>query len=169
VPTADQLIVRPELLADLERNWPLLLDGQWWRLVTSLVVQDGGVAGAVVNLLSLALVGALAERAWGARRFTLIALVAGVGTQFWGAVVQPVGGGNSVVVFGLAAASSMAALLRGPVPARIAGALALLGGLVLLVVGDLHGGAVALGAITAVVVLVRDRRRVALVNPSSGG
>lgn len=158
VPTLVQLTVRPGLLGAWERNWPLLLDGQWWRLVTSLTVQDGGASGAVLNLVSLAVVGVLAERAWGARRFALIGLVAGVGAQFWGAVVQPVGAGNSVVVFGLAAASAVVAVVRGPVLARVAGALALVGGLALLVLGDLHGGAALLGALVGVALLVGDRR-----------
>ncbi|TXR55447.1 rhomboid family intramembrane serine protease [Quadrisphaera setariae] len=127
-------------------------------MVTSLTVQDGGASGAVLNLVSLAVVGVLAERAWGARRFALIGLVAGVGAQFWGAVVQPVGAGNSVVVFGLAAASAVVAVVRGPVLARVAGALALVGGLALLVLGDLHGGAALLGALVGVALLVRDRR-----------
>ncbi|MEH3075106.1 MAG: hypothetical protein PGN11_00265 [Quadrisphaera sp.] len=100
----------------------------------------------------------LFERAWGARRFALIGLVAGVGAQFWGAVVQPVGAGNSVVVFGLAAASAVVAVVRGPVLARVAGAMALVGGLALLVLGDLHGGAALLGALVGVALLVRDRR-----------
>lgn len=162
VPTLLQLTVAPGLLDAWGRDWPRELGGQWWRLVTSLLVQDGGASGAVLNLVGLAVVGALAERAWGARRWAVIAVVAGVGAQLWGAVVQPVGAGNSVVVFGLAAASALAALVRGPVPApvpaRVVGALALLAGLGLLVTGDLHGGAVALGALTGAVLLGRDRR-----------
>jgi hypothetical protein len=36
----------PALLQDLERNWTLIGQGQVWRLLTSLVVQDGGIIGA---------------------------------------------------------------------------------------------------------------------------
>jgi hypothetical protein len=39
--------------------------GQWWRIGTSGVVQDGGVAGTVFNLAVLAVVGAVAFRVWG--------------------------------------------------------------------------------------------------------
>ncbi len=54
------------------------------------------------------MVGFFAEQVCGRRAFGVIALVSGVGAQFWGAVVQPVGAGNSVVVMGLAAAIAVA-------------------------------------------------------------
>lgn len=72
--------------------------------------------------------------------------------------MQPVGAGGSVVVFGPTAASAVAAVVRGPVSARVAGAVALLGGLALLALADLHGGAAVLGALVGVALLVRDRR-----------
>jgi membrane associated rhomboid family serine protease len=134
-----------------------MADGQLWRLVTSLVVQDGGWAGTVFNLAELALVGVAAERLWGPRRWWVIWLVSGVGAQFWGMVVQPFGGGNSVASFGLAASVAVAALVRGRGPARLLGGLCLLGGLALLAAGDVHGGAVVLGAATGAV-LVRSSR-----------
>ena len=158
VPSAVQLLVAPSLLQVLQRDWPRILDGQWWRLLTALVVQDGGPAGTLLNLVGLAVVGFFAERTWGRMPFVLIALVAGVGAQFWGAVVQPVGAGNSVAVFGLAASLAVANV-RGPsVPLRVVSAVTLTGGVVLLVLGDLHGGAFALGAVCAVVLLVRRGR-----------
>jgi rhomboid protease GluP len=148
IPTLLQLTVAPGLLAALERRPGELGDGQVWRLATSLVVQDGGWAGAVFNLVELALVGVVAERVWGPARWWAIWLVAGIGAQFWGFVVQPHGGGNSVATFGLAASLAVCALLRGDGRARPAGAVSLAAGAVLLVAGDIHGGAVVLGALT---------------------
>jgi hypothetical protein len=43
-----QFTVAPALLQDLERNWTLIGRGQMWRLLTLLVVQDGGLIGAVL-------------------------------------------------------------------------------------------------------------------------
>ena len=103
------------------------------------------------NLVELAVLGLTAERALGAARWWCVWLVAGVGAQFWGFVVQPEGGGNSVATFGLAAALAVRALLRGGRPARLLGAVSLLAGLVLLAVRDVHGGGVVLGAITGLV------------------
>ncbi|MFG1672935.1 rhomboid family intramembrane serine protease [Micromonospora sp. NPDC049282] len=96
VPTLLQLTVAPALLGQLERDRAAVADGQVWRLVTSLVVQNGGVAGSVFNLAALAVVGVVAERVWGAKRWVVVALAAGVLAQLWGLVVQPVGAGNSV-------------------------------------------------------------------------
>ena len=93
VPTLAQFTVAP-WLRDLERNWALIGRGQIWRLFSSLLVQDGGIVGAVFNLAALAVIGFAAERLWGSSRWTAIALTAGVGAQLWGKIVQPVGGGT---------------------------------------------------------------------------
>lgn len=159
VPSAVQLLLVPSLLSMWERDWSRILDGQWWRLLTSLVVQDGGWPGTVLNLVSLAVVGFFAERTWGRTAFVVIALVAGVGAQFWGAVVQPVGAGNSVAVFGLAASSAVANVRSRSLPVRAASVVTLLGGVALLVLGDLHGGAFVLGAVCAAVLVALRRGR----------
>jgi rhomboid protease GluP len=148
VPSLLQLTVLPGLLGDLERDRTRILSGQVWRLVTSLVVQDGGVVGAVANLGFLAVVGLSAARLWRDRAWITVALASGLGGELWGLVVQPVGGGNSVVNFGLAGSMAAVAVLRGPAPARVLGGVTLLGGLALLVGRDLHGGALAVGAAT---------------------
>lgn len=172
VPTAVQLLAAPSLLSAWERDWPRMLDGQWWRLVTSLTVQDGGLAGALLNLASLAVVGFFAERVWGRRAVVVIALVSGVGAQFWGAVVQPVGAGNSVAVMGLAAALAVATVPGRSTRVRAVSIGTSVVGVVLFVVGDLHGGAFVHGAICAVVIVLRRRlrrARAARRAPSPGG
>jgi rhomboid protease GluP len=151
VPTLAQFTVAPSLLENLERNWVLIGRGQIWRLFTSLVVQDGGVVGAVFNLAALAAIGFAAEEVWGAQRWTAIALTAGVGAQLWGKIVQPVGAGNSVVVFGLAASLAVLALQRGAGIQRLLGLISLLAAAVLLVFKDIHGGAAAIGGVLGLV------------------
>lgn len=76
---------------------------QPWRVVTSLLVQDGLRTGMLFNLAALAWMGILAKTLWKPRQWLLIALGSGIGAQFWGYIVQPVGAWNSVIVFGLAA------------------------------------------------------------------
>ena len=49
-------------LEALQRNSSAIAEGQWWRLFTTLLVQDGGWAGFLSNLAGLVLVGALAEQ-----------------------------------------------------------------------------------------------------------
>ncbi|MFI5834879.1 rhomboid family intramembrane serine protease [Micromonospora sp. NPDC051300] len=159
VPTLLQLTVAPALLGQLGRDRAAIGDGQVWRLVTSLVVQDGGVPGSVFNLAALAVVGVVAERFWGARRWVVIALASGVLAQLWGLVVQPVGAGNSVAVFGLAASAAAAAVRSGDRAGRAFGAVSLLVAAALLVAGDIHGGAAVVGATVGTVLTAADRRR----------
>ena len=159
IPTLAQFTVAPWLLDQLERNWTLIGRGQIWRVLTSLVVQDGGLAGAIFNLIALAAIGVVAEQVWGAKRWTAIALAAGLGAQFWGIIVQPVGAGNSAAVFGLAASMAVLAVLRGVGIQRVVGLISLAGAAVLLVMGDIHGGAATIGAVLGLV-FARARQRV---------
>lgn len=55
VPSAVQLAVAPTLLDLGQRESDAILDGQLWRLVTSLVLQDGRWYGTVSNLAILAI------------------------------------------------------------------------------------------------------------------
>ncbi|HEU0181212.1 MAG TPA: hypothetical protein VFR16_03400, partial [Agromyces mariniharenae] len=66
VPTLLQFTVVPSLLDALERDRERIFDGEVWRLVTPIVVQDSGATGTITNLLSLALIGVVAEWIWGA-------------------------------------------------------------------------------------------------------
>jgi rhomboid protease GluP len=161
VPSLLQLTVAPELQGRLGRDAAAIAEGELWRLMTALVVQDGGWAGTVSNLALLLVVGLVAERMWGAGRWVAVALVSAVGGELWGLVVQPVGAGNSVLVFGLAASLAGAVLASGAAAPRSARALAvtsLVVAAVLLVIGDLHGGAAALGAVVGAVLVRRAPR-----------
>jgi hypothetical protein len=72
---------------------------------------------------------------WGARRSAL------------GKIVQPIGAGNSVAVFSLAASLAVVAMLRGAGLQRLLGVFSLAGAALLLIIGDLHGGAATVGAV----------------------
>ncbi len=62
IPSLLQLVF-PAPLTALQRDRDLILhNGQVWRLVTALVVQDGGLIGLIFNLPPLVLLGALAEQ-----------------------------------------------------------------------------------------------------------
>ena len=147
IPTLAQFTVAPWLLNSLERNWTLIARGQVWRLLTSLVVQDGGVAGAIFNLVALAIIGFAAEQVWGPWRWTVIALSGALAGELWGKIVQPIGAGNSVAVFSLAASLAVVAMLRGAGLQRLLGVISLAGAALLLIIGDIHGGAATVGAV----------------------
>jgi rhomboid protease GluP len=158
LPTLAQFTVAPSLLQNLERNWILISDGQVWRLLTSLVVQDGGVAGAIFNLVALAMIGFAAEKLWGGKRWIVIALSGALGAELWGKIVQPIGAGNSVAVFSLAASIAIIAVLRGAGVHRLLGLISLVGAAVLLIIGDIHGAAAAIGAVLGGVLATRRVR-----------
>jgi membrane associated rhomboid family serine protease len=144
----------PAMLALFQRDGARFMRGDWWRLVTSLVVQDGGIAGAIANLVALALIGALAEQFWNSKQLLLLFFAGGIAGQLAGFAWQPIGAGNSVANFGLAASIAIASLVRQPPrPVLFAALLALGADSVLLVLRDIHGAAALAGAIVAVLLL----------------
>ena len=143
----------PGLLRALERDPDQIRQhGQWWRLVTSAVVQDGGVAGTVFNLVILAIVGVVAIRAWGSLRGLIIFAVGVVGFNLATTFAWPsVGAGNSAATFTLAASVTGLAVVK--VRERVVvmlGALTAGCGIVLLALRDAHGSAVIGGLVIGV-------------------
>ena len=96
-------LVWPQVLASLQRT-PAGLHGESWRWLTSLLVQDGGLFGTVSNLIFLVGLGVAAEQVMSRSAMITAYLVAGLAGQAAGYVWQPIGGGNSVAVCGLAGA-----------------------------------------------------------------
>jgi hypothetical protein len=157
VPSLLQLAV-PGLLRALERDPDQIRQhGQWWRLVTSVVVQDGGVAGTVFNLVILAIVAVVAIGAWGSARGLIIFAVGAVGFDLATTFAWPsVGAGNSAATFTLAASVTGLAAVKVREPAVVLLAAVTAGcGIFLLALGDAHGSAVAgglvIGALTAAI------------------
>lgn len=149
IPTALQFRL-PVLLGMLERDGARIAAGEWWRLVTALGVQDGGWGGSLFNLVSLLLVGTVAERWWGSRRWLVIFWVGGIVSEGVALAWQPVGAGNSVANFSLAASVAVGCLANRPPRPILAPAILALGAdLGLLLLKDIHGAAALVGAILA--------------------
>jgi hypothetical protein len=143
----------PGLLPALERDPDQIRQhGQWWRLFTSAVVQDGGIAGTVFNLVILAIVGVVALRAWGSVRGLIIFAVGVVGFNLATTFAWPsVGAGNSAATFTLAASVTGLAVVK--VRERVVavvGALTAGCGIFLLALRDAHGSAVIGGLVIGV-------------------
>jgi membrane associated rhomboid family serine protease len=103
----------PGTLRDLGRT-PAGRHGDWWRSLTALVVQDGGVAGTVFNLIGLLAVGTVAEQSLERRHWLAQYFAVGLASEFVGYAWQPVGGGNSVAVCGLSGGVALALWHRDP-------------------------------------------------------
>jgi hypothetical protein len=126
-----------------------------WRVLTSLVVQDGGLVGTVFNLVILAVVVAVAVPVWGPAWafgvFLLSHLVFNVAATF---LSTDVGAGNSGATIGLSASMAGLAVLTRREPTvfwRAAGVLGV--GVTLVGMADAHGiavlGGLVIGALIA--------------------
>lgn len=108
--SALQFVV-PGMLAAWQRA-PRGLHGDWWRIVTALFVQDGGLVGTLSNLAFLLVIGALAEPVLGPRRWLICYFGGGLAGELAGYLWQPHGAGNSVGICGLAGALIVVLALR---------------------------------------------------------
>ena len=109
-------LVIPGMLEGWQRTPQGGLHGDWWRSFTALLVQDGGVAGSISNLVFLLVLGAMAEQVLGAGRWLVCYLGAGLVGELAGYVWQPRGAGNSVAICGLAGALIVALVVGAGVP-----------------------------------------------------
>ena len=109
----------PAMVPALERAPGGLPAGQWWRLVTPLLVQTLGWYQVAANLVTLPVIGAVAERLLG-RAWWLALVAAGTaGGQLAAGYWDDPGGGDSIAICGLAAGVIVTVLVR-PAGSRLA-------------------------------------------------
>jgi len=137
----------PSLLALSERS-PMVGHGQPWRLLTSPWFQNGGPAGTALNLIMLAAVGWVTEVKL-SRRCWITAYVGGALTGgLAGLAWQPFGAGNSTAILGVAGALFAGTAFRGGSRRqRLYAATPLLACLLMSGLHDIHGPAMATGAL----------------------
>jgi len=124
VPSVLQLLYFPELLDWLRRDADLILHhGEIWRLLTAVLVQGGSYGGIVFNLVALALLAPITGQLYGARRMLLLFLVGTLSGELAALFISPVGAGNSVGNFGLAAGIIVATLWRSSLLMRVSAGL----------------------------------------------
>jgi membrane associated rhomboid family serine protease len=141
----------PVILSVLRRDYARFLAGDWWRVITAMFVQDAGVAGAAFNIITLLLVGAVAEQLWGSARMIGIFFAGGIAAEVVAFAWQPIGAGNSVGNFSLAASIAIACLGQADSKAKAFAWLALGADAVLVLLRDIHGAAALAGAVLALV------------------
>jgi rhomboid protease GluP len=138
----------PEVRLALWRDRAALAAGQWWRLVTPLLVQYDRWVNAVVVLACVAAVGVVAERVVGPWWWLAVYLGCGMVGQAFGYLWAPPDAGASVAGCGLLGVVS-AWLLAGEGPrqpmVRAWGLIWPLAGVALTAVRDMHGPPLLLG------------------------
>ena len=159
----------PSLGTTLERDPAATLGrGEWWRPLTALLAQDGGVVAAAFNLLVVASVVLVAEWTWGRWRTVVVFLGASVIVNLvalaWGAR----GGGSSFASDGLMLAVTTWGALGGRiVPLRIVAGLELAIAVALVILDDAHGLAMLVGAgLGAALAILGSARSATSGNPA---
>lgn len=148
--------IHPEWLGLAERDPMRFAAGEWWRVVTALFAYDDGPVQKLGIVFGALVLGLIAERRIGSVEWLVIAFVAGLVGQIVGLWWQPYGAGSSVAVAGmLGATATWLAWPNTGVPwfARIGSALILVLAVALLVMRDLHGPPIFVGAALAAVFL----------------
>lgn len=92
----------PSVVPVLEREPGALEAGQWWRLVTPLFVQTLGWYQVVTNLITLAVVGVVAERLFGRWQWVALFAAGTICGQIAAYAWREPGGGDSIAICGLA-------------------------------------------------------------------
>ncbi|MCJ1715122.1 rhomboid family intramembrane serine protease [Curtobacterium sp. VKM Ac-2922] len=108
-------LVDPQLGAMLTRDGVLVRDGQWWRLVTPMLVQPDGWGQFAFNLLGIVIVGAALEQRRPARLWLATYLTASVGIVVLLTLIRPGDhdGGSSHGVAALIGALAVTTVLDG--------------------------------------------------------
>nr|WP_274636171.1 hypothetical protein [Microbacterium bovistercoris] len=158
IPSLLQLAV-PELLDAGMRNNAVVEQGQWWRIVTANVLQDGGLAGTLSNLSILAVTLLIVGRALPGALALMSFIVGGLASMLL--QLSHPGAGNSMATLALVAAAAVITLRRPVRPASLVGVSVLvLIGIALTAIGNEHGPAILIGlAMGAAVRLVMHLRR----------
>lgn len=146
----------PQIFDWLSRQPSLAISShEYWRFITPIFVQDGGLIGTAFNLIVLTLFALLADRVWGLKKSLLIFFGGGILFEAIGIIFNSSGGGNSGATFILAMSMVGACLLqKTPKSARIFGILAVIDGVILSAMRDAHGYAILFGFLLGV--LLRD-------------
>lgn len=150
--------VFPQITDALARDPHAELAGQWWRVVTALLAQDGGLVAAIFNLVVVLLALVAGTWIWGPWRATVLYLVPSIVLNLLAVAWRQPGGGSSFANDGLIFSVFALALLIGTRDARrpsrgqtlvvrVCAAIGVLVAIVLAVAGDAHGVAMLLGLV----------------------
>lgn len=121
-----------------------LRHGEWWRVGTALLAQDGGIAAAVFSLVVVAIVVGISSAVWDWWRAVVVFVACSIVLNLAALAWQP-GGGSSFASDGLLMATSAQLAITGGRGQRWAAGAQVAASAVLVAAGDAHGVAYLLG------------------------
>ncbi len=152
----------PPLIGHLQWDAARVGQGELWRLVTGLLVHTNGESQILVNLSTLLVLGAFVELRW-SRTIWLSAFLAGAfSAEAAGVYWYPVGGGNSVGLWGLLGLTLVGLMANHQARWPLRWGLPLLGfsiGALFCYFSDIHGPPVFAGALVGIIALHHARAR----------
>jgi len=147
--------IYPPLLFALRRTPGALSQHEWWRLITPILVHDGGWRQIAFNFPATLIAGAIVERFYTRGEWLGLYLLGAVVGELAGFAWQPDGAGNSVAGAGLLGGIAVWLLCLKLMPARVGASILLGGALVLTLLRDLHGPPLLAGACAGAILLRR--------------
>ena len=119
------MYLSPSILSVLQRDRVALAAGQWWRILSPLLVDSDGWFHWVYVSIGFICVGVTAEHFLGRWRWLLLFFSGALAGELAGYVWQPYGGGTSIALFGVMGGLIVLLLKRGsalsPITALYAG------------------------------------------------
>lgn len=91
----------PEVLSILHRDPAGLASGEWWRIISPLLVHADGWGQYIFNIACIIIIGIEVERLYGKANFLFLYLVGGLIGEIAGYAWEPYGAGASVGFCGL--------------------------------------------------------------------
>jgi hypothetical protein len=152
LPTVALTIVNahhPAVFLALRRDPQALRAGQWWRVISPVLVQpDRAVTTAAVFAIVLAVL-AVGERIFGIGRTAALYVVGALIGHLIGHLWQPLGAGCSVAGCGVVGGLAVWLLRRRSPPARFGAGAMLLVAVAGVILRDIHGPPALAGALAA--------------------
>lgn len=159
IPSFIQVFLWNDLYLYLNRDAALIADGQLWRLITPVMVQSGNVSGLAFNFACFLILVPLAAKILGTRLTLVLFFVGAAAGEVAGLFWLPVGGGNSVGNYGVAAGLLAYAAMYGNLSLRVLAVSASVVTIMALSLMDIHSASYAAALLAALGYFYAEGRR----------
>jgi membrane associated rhomboid family serine protease len=153
--------VFPDVLNEFRRNWEALRQGEWWRMLTPMLVQAEGWKQCCFNGVSALLFCPLAEKLYG-KGILALYFISGFVGEIFGYLWSPNGAGSSVGIAGVVGGLFTFACLQRQETHHLTRLLSITGlcaAIVLCLSRDVHGPPIITGALLGYLLAPTDMKK----------